>query len=633
MHEGRDLAQEPDPQLPRSLGRDPAPGDGPEAIVRGFLQSGADFLDDHKYAREYLSPSVRSRWNPGKGTSIYDRTLGLSVVVPPGSSTATVTSTEVARIDEDGRYYRVPEQTVTRQFGLARLSGRWRITKVDNGLLLSSSDVDTAYRRLNLYFLAPTSHTVVPDPVLLPDVPGLTSKLMIRLLQGPTTPLRGAVKSAFPQGTQLEVASVPVRDGLATVRLDATALRGDSDARVGMSAQIVWTLRQLQDIQRIRILADGDDLVTSGVPREQPRSAWASYDPDILGATSALYVVRDGRVGRLVGKTFIPVRGAAGTVRTSPDRALRHPAVSLDGGLIAVTNARGTELSVGHLTADAPLEVVPLEAGATVSTSSWDPSRDLWFVDRTTNHLELYGSDDSHLSTVPMPKIAGGAPLQFARVSREGTRIAFAAGMGAASHLYLGSIVRAPNGSVQTISGVHEVLPDVQGVLDISWLDADTLIVVGNRADEATIALRADTDGLVVDDSIDPLPRHRCDGRCADRGQAAARRLDRCRAAAAVEREPWLAAPWSGSGPGLPGLSRDCEVGRDKFRDHERSCGRATRSFVIMKTSGRTTTRSRSVPGSCRVNGVALHTIHNCGRSTGSGEGRRDRRGAATMMR
>jgi Lipoprotein LpqB beta-propeller domain/Sporulation and spore germination len=504
VHEGRDLAQEPDPQLPRSLGRDPAPGDGPEAIVRGFLQSGADFLEDHRYAREYLSPAVRSRWNPAKGTSIYDRTQGLSVDVKPGSSTAVVTTTEVARIDADGRYYRVPERAATRQFGLARVNGRWRITKVDNGLLLSSSDVDTAYRQLNLYFLAPTSHTVVPDPVLLPDVPGLTSKLMIRLLQGPTEPLRGAVESAFPQGTRLEVGSVPVRDGLATVTLDSGALRGDTDARVGMSAQIVWTLHQLQDIQRIRILADGDDLVTSGVPHEQPTSAWPTYDPDILGASASLYVVRDGRVGRLVGKTFTPVRGAAGTVRTNPDRALRHPAVSLDGALVAVTNAKGSELSVGHLALDAPLDVVPLEAGASISISSWDSSRDLWFVDRTTNRLEMFSGDDSHLSTVPMPKVAAG-PLQFVRVSRDGTRLAFAAGAGAASRFYLGSIVRGPNGNVQTISGVYEVLPDVHGVRDIAWIDAGTLVVVGNRAAEPPVALRTDTDGLEVDDSIDPL--------------------------------------------------------------------------------------------------------------------------------
>ena len=37
----------------------------------------------------------------------------------------------------------------------------------------------------------------MPDPVLLPDLPGLTTKLMTRLLQGPTESLRGAVDTAF----------------------------------------------------------------------------------------------------------------------------------------------------------------------------------------------------------------------------------------------------------------------------------------------------------------------------------------------------------------------------------------------------------------------------------------------------
>jgi Lipoprotein LpqB beta-propeller domain/Sporulation and spore germination len=544
VHQGRDLAQEPDAQLPRSLGRDPEPGDGPEAIVRGFLQSGADFLDDHLYAREYLAPAVRSRWNPGKGTSIYDRAQGLSVVVEPGSATAVVTSTEVARIDQDGRYHRVPEQAIQRRFGLARLDGRWRINQLESGLLLSSSDVDTAYRQLNLYFLAPTSHTVVPDPVLLPDLPGLTTKLMTRLLQGPTDSLRGAVETAFPQGTRLEVASVPVRSGLATVRLDAAALRGDTDARVGMSAQIVWTLRQLRDIDRIRILADGDDLVSSGPP-EQPRSAWASFDPDAIGSTVSLYVVRDGRVGRLSGKTFTPVLGAAGTVRTNPDRTLRRPAISLDGTRIAVTNTRSTELSVGALVTDAALEPVPLEPGEIVSGPSWDSSGDLWFIDRSTNRLQIFGKDNAHVSTVAMPKIAAG-PLQLVRVAREGTRIAFAAGSGTASHFFLGSIVRGPNGIVQAIAGVHEVLPDVQGVRDIAWIDADTLIVVGHRSNEPTVALRTDTDGLEVDDAIDPLR-----GIAAMTGAPADSKLALVAATDAGQLQQWdPSLGWQPLGPG-----------------------------------------------------------------------------------
>jgi hypothetical protein len=191
-------------------------------------------------------------------------------------------------------------------------------------------------------------------------------------------------------------------------------------------------------------------------------------------------------------------------VRTNPDRALRRPAVSLDGTRIAVTNAKSTELSIGRLVADAPLEAVPLPREAIVSPPSWDSSGDLWFIDRSTNRLQLAGRDSARVSTVQMPKISAG-PLQIVRVGREGTRIAFAAGVGAASRFFLGSIMRGPNGSVQAIAGVHEVLPDVHGVRDIAWIDADTLIVVGNRSAGPVVALRTDTDGFVVDDTIDQL--------------------------------------------------------------------------------------------------------------------------------
>jgi hypothetical protein len=301
------------------------------------------------------------------------------------------------------------------------------------------------------------------------------------------------------------VGSVPVREGVATVRLDAAALRGDKEAREGMSAQIVWTLRQLRDVDRIRILAGGDDLASGlSVPREQPRTAWPSYDPDILGTSAALFAVRDGRVGRFSGNRFTPVRGPAGTVRLGADRAWRRPAISIDGTRIAVMNAKSTELFVGRLTSGAALTPVPLGPAAVVSAASWDSSGELWFIDRTTNRLQLLSADDTHVTTVATPKISAG-PLQVVRVSREGTRVALAAGVGAASRFFLGAVERGPNGNVQAITGVHEVLPEVQGVRDISWIDADTLVVIGNRPDEPPVALRTDPDGFTVDDDIDAL--------------------------------------------------------------------------------------------------------------------------------
>ena len=99
----------------------------------------------------------------------------------------------------------------------------------------------------------------------------------------------------------------------AATRMPASACRRRSSGRCASCATS----------QRIRILADGDDLVTSGVPREQPRSAWASFDPDILGsATLALRRARRSR--RQAHRRDVHPRcaGRPASVRTNPDRGL-----------------------------------------------------------------------------------------------------------------------------------------------------------------------------------------------------------------------------------------------------------------------------------------------------------------------
>lgn len=499
VRQGRDLAQEPDPRLPRSVGRPPVPGADAETVVRGFLQSGADFLDDHRYAREYLAPAARARWTPGESTSIYDRATGYSIE-RTGPGRVVVTATEVARIDEDGRYHRVADRSVRRPVVLARVDGEWRITDVRDGLLLSTSDIESAYRQVNLYFLAPTSNTVVPDPVLLADLPGLTTKVVTRLLQGPTGSLRGAVETAFPQATRLEVGSVPVRDGLATVRLDAHALQADPDARVRMSAQIVWTLRQLSDVSRIRILADGDDLVKEGVAREQPTSAWASFDPEGLSSSAALYVVRGGRVGQLADGSFKPAAGAAG----AEHGGFRHPAVSLDGARIAVTDPGHRRLLVGDLASGAVLTAVPLpDPAPDLSGPSWDRGGDLWVVDRRRGRLLHLSPEADRAVRVPVPGLGAG-PLQAVRVAREGTRVAVVAGTGPSARCYVGAIARDAAGGVEGIGSVREVLPDLRGVRDLAWVDAQSLVVLGSRGEQPLLPLQTDTDGFDVNDGIDP---------------------------------------------------------------------------------------------------------------------------------
>jgi hypothetical protein len=500
--EGGDLRLErPNVAVP-FIAEKPTPGASAEDVVRGFLRASADFRNDHAIARLYLSPQARQRWRPGAGTTVYDRAAAPLTVGAEAGGTVTVRGSQVATIDPDGSYRRTPEGSeVTRAFGMARVDGEWRIGSLDNGLLLSLVDVEESFRQVALYFLSPYRNTLVPDVVLLPELPGLSTKLVARLLRGPTVPLRGAVRTAFPQGTSLEVQSVPVVDGLATVRLDETALGADEDAREQMSAQIVWTLKQLgTEIQRIEILAGGEALVVSGVPQELPRESWLTFNPDGQASSPSVYAVRDGAVGRVIEGRFGPVAGPAGTGTI----ALRTPAVSLDASRLAAVGADRRAVYAGRPAADAAFE--PVLTGGELSQPSWDPLGNLWVVDRSTGALLLLPDGAAEAVQVQVPKLAGGAPTQVS-VSRDGARVALVSGSGRSARLVVGAVAgvdrlqaEEPEAAGVAVTSTWEVLPDLRGVRDVTWADARTLSVLGSRATLPVAPIYTSVDGYDVEE-------------------------------------------------------------------------------------------------------------------------------------
>ena len=185
--------------------------------------------------------------------------------------------------------------------------------------------------------------------------------------------------TAFPPGTGLEVSSVAVRGGLATVRLDSSALQADDDAREQMSAQIVWTLKQLPEVQHVRITAGGDSPLLPGVSEDVNHDPWPTYDPDDLPATPSAYVVYDGRVGRYLDGSLRAGAGAGGTgptdLRSPGGVPGRHPA----GGGRAPTVAPCTSVRWPGAAARVPDQRHRLSA-----SPSWDRGKNLWVVDRAT---------------------------------------------------------------------------------------------------------------------------------------------------------------------------------------------------------------------------------------------------------
>ena len=189
-----------------------------------------------------------------------------------------------------------------------------RIDELPDGLVLSQTDVNRAFRSYSLYFFKPSFEILVPDSRMIPVVgPGLATTLVRRLLEGPNEWLRPAVRTGFPDGVDLNIDAVLVDAGVAQVDLDASAQLADDASRQALSQQLVWTLKQLPDVQAVNLTAAGQPLCVPGVANPQSRDAGPSVDPSGLDADAAAYVASTIGVRQLVEGGTRPVDGQAGT--------------------------------------------------------------------------------------------------------------------------------------------------------------------------------------------------------------------------------------------------------------------------------------------------------------------------------
>jgi hypothetical protein len=450
----------------------------PAKIVQGFLTSSAASDDGQAVARQYLAPGVD--WEPGPRprVTVYEGSLGIGPAIPADASRMQVTGMRLGKIDPDGQYQALGGR-VDQTFQLAKnAQGQWRITALPdalrNGLLLGQRDVDRAFRTLNLYFFAPDRTVLVPNPIFLPLVNRreLPSQLVRAVLTGPTFWLDGAVRSEFPSGTRLLRDRVDVTEGLATVNLSKQAAKGSLP---GMSAQLMWTLRQLPEVSRMRLQIDGETVSPPGVSAAQTSQDWLANDSDTTRENSVQQVyLRDGsgRFQQLSGDNALPV-DAAGNAR------VYHPSISLDERQVAGLNESGDTLLLGNIGGAAPSAVAHVrDPKGRFATPTWDRNGTLWTV-------ENYGSG-SRLWLMEPRK----APVRVddwdlhenrigaLRVARDGVRVAAAVEYQGRTQIRIGRIQRYPGGMPQA-SLFLPISSEVVDVTDLAWRNADELAVLG----------------------------------------------------------------------------------------------------------------------------------------------------------
>jgi len=512
IQQGRTLVEAQRPPRVQIYAADPVPGASPIGIVRGFLLAAADFSQDHRVARGFLTPDRRTTWRPDSPVVVYRGEANLvqlrqTAQSPspgaspgaspgsPGSSASAAPSVSpssavpsaspepgaqaevqvevpvVARIDQRGIYS--PSETgdvADTTFRLLAIDGQWRISDPVDGVMISEDDFQVTFGDVALYYPERTGRWLVPD-VRWFSVTTTPTVVISTLLAGPAPWLTGAVTNAAPTGTRLTANGVRSEGGRVVIDLNRQALRADPPDRQVLVAQVETTLT---DAARVLEFGSGPVAVTVEQARfEVPVSAGAQTRPADEAGVEPRPVVLDGqnRLARLEGLTAtavpgLPVLGPA---------AIR-PAVNADGTQFAVLTEGGSALMT---LGESAVPRVPVRA-AGLTSPSFDPFGWVW-TSAGQSSGTLFAVRGGERRSVAIAWLTG-YQVRTVRVSREGSRVLVVAQRGRRSYVFVGAVAREPAGEPREVTGPPlRLVSDLTSAVDGAWLDARRVVVLGVR--------------------------------------------------------------------------------------------------------------------------------------------------------
>lgn len=438
----------------------PYEGASQEAVLAGFLNAGNGPQNDYAVAREYLTKSFATKWQPNEEVLIQEGTPEIFKVT---EREYRVTVGVSASIDADGRYSDLPAgSTRTSTFKFVLVGGQWRISEAPNKTLVISPNFRVLFRAYSLYFFDPSLSYLVPEVRWFPSRASTGTRLLNALLKGPSDWLKPAVVNVIPAGTRLNINSVTVVNGVAQVDLSSAALRVPDARRPQMKAQISATLEQLVDVTSVEISIERTP---------QQISNFADGLPPVPG-TSPIALTSTGLVR-------LNLSGAQAISGTEPKVGRLRPtdfAISHQESHLALVNASGVYLfdlqefnDQGRLIDGRPNQLAP----------SFDPQGSLWTLTRAERSpFVVTGNERIVLRHNWVPT---GVPVSFS-VSGEGARVAVVYQVGEAKLTYVFPIERDRKARVIALGEPLRVTSAPANASSVSWADSTTLALLAPSA-------------------------------------------------------------------------------------------------------------------------------------------------------
>lgn len=442
----------------------PGPGqdDTPQQIVDGFLTaSAAGFSDQFQRAREYLAGKAKDDWDPLSGQVV----AGPIEWLPSASDAQILGDVPVrARVDGDGRYVEAPPNAVESvTFDLVQDDAdQWRISGVPNGLILQEQDFTRTFQPASVYFLSPDETYLVPDSRWLPKK-NLQTAVVRELLEGPSTWLQDAVKTAIPEGVELNPEAVTLRGGVATVSLSPQSIVTKAD-RPLMLAQIEATLRPVPGVGTVEVDTDGVPLDGAATLE---RGSTPTGNVEFLQADQLMTLSRD---------EASPVQEVGSLEGLDP----RSPASSTDGTLRVLLSGSGKLVTAP--TPDSP--ATTLYTGASLVPPSIDRLGWVWTASANEGIVAVKSESEN---VAVLADWLDGRTVRSLRVAADGTRIAVVS-MGADGiAIEIAGIIRDESGVPQQLGPPIRAGAAMVDATAVVWVDETTLGVLGRSTGNVAV--------------------------------------------------------------------------------------------------------------------------------------------------
>jgi len=450
----------------------PVEGADQEAILSGFVAAFTGSADDFTVAREFLSADFSDEWNPRSGVTVRTSAQRFMTV---GDTSMEYSVSAAATVDSAGAYRQNTDPVpVTVPVEFVQEDGEWRISQTRDGIVLADATFRSIFDTHALYFLDPTATSLVPDLRWFPSG-SAALRVVSALLAGPPDWLRGAVGTAFPEGTGLVAPSVEVESGVANVDLSPEALAANAAERQLMQIQLTQSLADVPNSRRVSLSVRAPPLQAAQRGASAPRG-----NPQVDPRPVAL---KDGVFGRLVrnGITPIALLGDA-VVDTVPSGAT----IANERVDVAVLGAEGVSI-----VREGAGGSILLDARADLVTPSLDNAGYVWSASRS-NPASIRVFDFAGASTDVPTGLGASATIVSVDVSRDGARIAIFASTPNGPRLLVKAVNRDANANQAPMSLSEAVIDGgaQSGVaIDATWVDELTVATLARAGEQRSVML------------------------------------------------------------------------------------------------------------------------------------------------